>query len=80
MLVDSYVFMCLTFIMNDKYFLKKEKVANLLFDLVKYLLTALGAAVLFGKEFSDIKVLLLTLVIAIITFSLGVIITPIKGG
>jgi hypothetical protein len=33
--------------MGDKYFHKREKAANLLFDLVKYLLTALGATLLF---------------------------------
>jgi hypothetical protein len=36
--------------MIDKYFYKREKVANLLFDLVKYLLTALGATLLFTDK------------------------------
>ena len=37
-------------VMVDKYFYKREKVANLLFDLVKYLLTALGATLLFTDK------------------------------
>ena len=64
--------------MKDENFLKKEKVANLLFDLVKYLLTTLGAIVLLGKEMPDFRVLLTTFAIAIIVFALAVFITPKK--
>ena len=64
--------------MKDRYFLKREKVANLLFDLVKYMLTAIAAAMLFGKEIANIKMLLVTSLIGIIIFIAAVIITPIK--
>ena len=64
--------------MKDKYFLKKEKVANLLFDLVKYLLTTIGAIMLLKKEMYSFKALLISFVIAIIVFAVAVFITPLK--
>ena len=45
--------------MADKYFYKREKVANLLFDLVKYLLTALGATLLFTDKEISIGIILI---------------------
>lgn len=64
--------------MKDKYSLKKEKVANLLFDLVKYLLTTIGAIMLLKKEMYSFKALLISFVIAIIVFAVAVFITPLK--
>ncbi len=68
----------LKFIVKDKYFLKKEKVANLLFDLVKYLLTAIGAITLLSEKTINLKLLLITSAIALIVFILAIVITPIK--
>jgi hypothetical protein len=64
--------------MKDKYSLKKEKVANLLFDLVKYLLTTIGAIMLLKKEMYSFKALLISFVITIIVFAVAVFITPLK--
>jgi hypothetical protein len=64
--------------MRDKYFLKKEKVADLLFDLVKYLLTTIGAIMLLQKEIYSFKALLISFVIAIIVFAVAVFIAPLK--
>jgi hypothetical protein len=64
--------------MKDKYFVKKEKVADLLFDLVKYLLTTMGAIVLLSKESPNFRVLLATFAIAIAIFAFAVFITPQK--
>jgi len=66
--------------MKDRYFLKKEKVANLLFDLVKYLLTTMAAVMLLSKELPDIRILLSTSLIAIVIFAVAVYITPMKEG
>ena len=66
--------------MVDKYFHKREKVANLLFDLVKYLLTALGATLLFTDKDINIGVILIIVALAILVFVLGIFITPRKEG
>ncbi|MBI4688792.1 MAG: hypothetical protein HY754_00745 [Nitrospirae bacterium] len=64
--------------MKDKFFLKKEKVADLLFDLVKYLLTAIAAITLFSEKSITPWAVLTTLAIALIAFITAVVITPIK--
>jgi len=66
--------------MVDKYFYKREKVANLLFDLVKYLLTALGATLLFTDKDINIGIILIIVALAILVFVLGIFITPRKEG
>jgi len=63
---------------KDKYFLKKEKLANLFFDIVKYLLTTLGAIILLAeKTISPVRVTIVV-VIAVIILMLAVFITPLK--
>jgi len=62
--------------MVDKYFYKREKVANLLFDLVKYLLTALGATLLFTDKEISTGVILIIAALAICVFVMGISITP----
>ncbi len=64
--------------MRDRYFLKKEKVADLLFDLVKYLLTTIGAIMLLTKEQPHLNVLLASFLIAIVIFAAAIVITPAK--
>lgn len=66
--------------MKDKYFLKKEKVANLLFDLVKYLLTTMGAIMLLSDK--PIKPVAVVVTVAIAAFILmaAILITPLKEG
>lgn len=64
--------------MVDKYFYKREKVANLLFDLVKYLLTALGATLLFTDKEISTGIILIIAVLAICVFVMGIFITPKK--
>ena len=64
--------------MVDKYFYKREKVANLLFDLVKYLLTALGATLLFTDKEISTGVILIIAALAICVFVMGISITPKK--
>jgi hypothetical protein len=64
--------------MTDIYFYKREKVANLLFDLVKYLLTALGATLLFTDKDISIGIILIIAVLAIAVFILAIFITPKK--
>lgn len=64
--------------MVDKYFYKREKVASLLFDLVKYLLTALAATVLFTEKLIPIKILILIGIIVLFIFILAIAITPKK--
>ncbi|MEW6067304.1 MAG: hypothetical protein AB1610_03290 [Nitrospirota bacterium] len=64
--------------MKDRYFLKKEKVANLMFDLVKYLLTTLGAILLLSEKTINIFAVVITVVIAIIIFITAFVITPLK--
>ncbi len=64
--------------MVDKYFYKREKVANLLFDLVKYLLTALGATLLFTDRTVSTVIVLLIAARAILIFALGIFVTPKK--
>jgi len=66
--------------MVDKYFYKREKVANLLFDLVKYLLTALGATLLFTDKDISLVVILIIAALAMLVFVLGIFITPRKEG
>ena len=64
--------------MIDKYFYKREKVANLLFDLVKYLLTALAAMLLFTDKIIEFKIILVIGVLGILVFILAIFITPKK--
>jgi len=64
--------------MVDKYFYKREKVANLLFDLVKYLLTALGATLLFTDKEIPTGIILIIAALAILVFAIGIFITPRK--
>jgi len=64
--------------MVDKYFYKREKVANLLFDLVKYLLTALGATLLFTDKEISTGIILIIAALAILVFAIGIFITPRK--
>lgn len=64
--------------MLDEYFYKREKVANLLFDLVKYLLTAVAATVLFTEKLISTKILILIGAIALFIFILAIAITPKK--
>ena len=64
--------------MVDKYFYKREKVANLLFDLVKYLLTALAAMLLFTDKIIEFKIILVIGVLGILVFILAIFITPKK--
>ncbi len=65
-------------IMGDKYFYKREKVANLLFDLVKYLLTALGATALFTDKNISMGMIVIASFLAVLVFVLGIFITPKK--
>ena len=64
--------------MVDKYFYKREKVANLLFDLVKYLLTALGATLLFTAKEISTGIILIIAALSILVFAIGIFITPRK--
>lgn len=64
--------------MVDKYFYKREKVANLLFDLVKYLLTALGATLLFTDKEISTGIILIIAALALLVFVMGIFITPRK--
>ena len=64
--------------MIDKYFYKREKVANLLFDLVKYLLTALAATLLFTDKIIEFKIILVIGALGILVFILAIFITPKK--
>jgi len=64
--------------MVDKYFYKREKVANLLFDLVKYLLTALGATLLFTDKEISTGIMLIIASLALLVFVMGIFITPRK--
>jgi hypothetical protein len=61
-----------------RYFYKREKVANLLFDLVKYLLTALGATVLFTDKNLSTGLIVIAAFLALLVFVLGIFITPKK--
>jgi glycerol-3-phosphate acyltransferase PlsY len=63
---------------GDKYFYKREKVANLLFDLVKYLLTALGAMLLFTDKSISTGIVVIIAFLAILVFIFGIFITPRK--
>ncbi len=65
---------------NDKYFYKREKVANLFFDLVKYLLTALAATLLFTDKIIEFKIILVIGALGILVFILAIFITPKKEG
>ena len=64
--------------MIDKYFYKREKVANLFFDLVKYLLTALAATLLFTDKIIEFKIILVIGALGILVFILAIFITPKK--
>jgi hypothetical protein len=64
--------------MHDKYFLKKEKLADLLFDIVKYLLTTLGAIILLAEKPISPVTVTIVVVIAVIILTLAVFITPLK--
>ena len=64
--------------MEAKYFYKREKVANLLFDLVKYLMTALGATLLFTDKVIELRLILIISALSIIVFVLAIFITPEK--
>jgi len=64
--------------MVDKYFHKREKVANLLFDLLKYLLTALGATLLFTDKEISTGIILIIAALALLVFVMGIFITPRK--
>ncbi len=64
--------------MKDKYSLKKEKVANLLFDLVKYLLTTIGAIVLLTEKSLNLVAIAITVVIAVIILIIAILLTPLK--
>jgi hypothetical protein len=66
--------------MEDKYFYKREKVANLLFDLVKYLLTALAATILFTDKVIGLKIIFVIGALAILIFILAIFITPERKG
>ena len=65
-------------VMVDKYFYKREKVANMLFDLVKYLLTALGATLLFTDKEISTGIILIISALALLVFVMGIFITPRK--
>ena len=64
--------------MHDKYFLKKDKLADLLFDIVKYLLTTLGAIILLSEKAMSPFTVTIVVVIAVIILTLAVFITPLK--
>lgn len=64
--------------MIDKYFYKREKVADLFFDLVKYLLTALAAVLLFTDKIIEFKIILVIGALGILVFILAIFITPKK--
>jgi hypothetical protein len=64
--------------MKDKYFLKKEKVANLLFDFVKYLLTTLSAILLLSEKALNLAAIVVTVGIAGIILIAAIFITPLK--
>lgn len=66
--------------MKDKYFLKKEKVANLRFDLVKYLLTTMGAIMLLSDKPIKPVAVVVTVVIAAFILMAAILITPLKEG
>ena len=65
-------------IFQRSHFYKREKVANLLFDLVKYLLTALGATLLFTDKEISTGIILIIAVMAIWVFVMGIFIIPKK--
>lgn len=56
----------------------RSKVANLLFDLVKYLLTALGATLLFTDKEISTGIILIIAALALLVFVMGIYITPRK--
>ena len=64
--------------MKDRYFHKKKKVADLLFDLVKYLLTALGAVLLFSEKSLSLNMVIVVTIIILGVFIFAVFITPLK--
>ncbi len=64
--------------MQDKYFHKKEKLANLLFDLVKYLLTTVGALLLLSEKSIRPLPIIFTIIIAAGILTAAILITPIK--
>ena len=54
--------------------------ANLLFDLVKYLLTALAATILFTDKVIGFKIIFVIGALAILIFILAIFITPERKG
>ncbi len=64
--------------MVDRYFYKREKVANLLFDLGRYLLTALRATLLFTDREISTGIILIIAALALLVFVMGIYITPRK--
>lgn len=64
--------------MADKYFLKKEKLADMLFDIVKYLLTALCAMLFISEESFSVVKLFIAALIAVIISAVAIFITPLK--
>jgi hypothetical protein len=75
---DKKATLCLNLFIKDKYFLKKEKVANLLFDLVKYLLTTMGAILLLSEKPLSLNLVAVVILVAVVVFTLAVFITPVK--
>jgi len=65
--------------MKDRHFERRDKTANLLFDLAKYLLTTAGAVILLHNEPVNVGILILTFLVALLIFILAVYITPAKG-
>lgn len=64
--------------MKDRYALKKEKVANLLFDLVKYLLTTVGAIMLLSEKPINPFAVISAICVASAILIAAVLITPAK--
>lgn len=76
--LDIILIICLILLMHDKYFLKKEKLADLFFDIVKYLLTTLGAIILLAEKPISPVTVTIVVVIAVIILTLAVFITPLR--
>jgi len=78
LLLNNKLIFCLILFMRDKYFPKKEKLADLLFDIVKYLLTTLGAIILLSEKAMSPFTVTIVVMIAVIILTLAVFITPLK--
>lgn len=61
---------------KNRYFLKREKIANLLFDLAKYLLTVIVAGGMFLGDAFDRKTVSVGFCLAVIMVIVAVIATP----